>query len=110
MLFFIHKVKLLQLFSIHPIDQQCSPCCHNYLTFTQSYQCKVNPIVALHAEKIADLVLLYGFKIAFEVSLLTNHCVPFMHKELSDEISLLNAPQYSEHSKLCSPIIRTQSS
>ena len=41
----------------------------SFLTVTQSYYSKVTPIGALHAEKIAEAVLLYVFRIAFPASL-----------------------------------------
>ena len=50
-------------------DQQGSPCCHNFLAVTQSYYSKVTPIGALHAEKIAQTVLLFILRIAFPASL-----------------------------------------
>ena len=70
MLFLIHKVKLLQLFSPHPMNQQVSPCYQSFLTVTQSYHGKVTHIDALHAEKIAEAVLLYVLRISFPASLL----------------------------------------
>jgi hypothetical protein len=51
MLFAIHRAKLLQLFSPHPIDQQGSPCCPIFLTLTLSYHSMVTPIWALYAQK-----------------------------------------------------------
>ena len=47
-----HKAKLLQLFLLHPMKQQGSPCCHTFLTVNQSYHSKVATIVFLHAEKL----------------------------------------------------------
>ena len=38
-----------------------SLCYHSFVTVTQSYHSKVTPISALHAEKIAEAVLLYVF-------------------------------------------------
>ena len=70
MLFYIHRKKLLQLFSPHPMDQQVSPCYYSCLTVSRSYHSKMTPISALHAEKIDDAVLLYVFRIAFPASLL----------------------------------------
>ena len=52
MLLQIHRAKLLQLFSPHPMDQQGSPCCHNFMTVSQSYHSKVTPIGELNAKKI----------------------------------------------------------
>ena len=68
MQFKIHRGKLVQVFSPHPMDQKVSPCYHNFLTVTQSYDSKVTPISALYAEKIAEAVLLYVFIITFPVS------------------------------------------
>ena len=50
MLFLIHKVKLLQLFYPHPMNQHVSPSYQSFLTVTQSYHGKVTHIDALHAE------------------------------------------------------------
>ena len=61
------------VFSLHQTDQQGSSCFHNFLTVTQSYHSKVNPIGALHAEKIAEAFLL--FIIAFPASLLLVHVI-----------------------------------
>ena len=52
------------------IDHQRSPCCDNFLAAAQSYRSKVIPFNALHAEKIAEAVLLYVFRIPFPASLL----------------------------------------
>ena len=51
------------------MDQQGSPCCHIFLTVIPSCHSKVIPIGTLHAEKIAEAVLLYVFKMAFPSSL-----------------------------------------
>ena len=56
------------MFSPHPMDQQVSPCYHSFLTVAQTYDSKVTPIGALHAEKIAEAVLLYVFRITFPAS------------------------------------------
>ena len=61
MLFKINRGKLLKLFSPHPIDQEVSPCYQSFLTVTQNYHSKDTPIGALHAEQIAETVLLYVF-------------------------------------------------
>ena len=50
------------------MDQQVSPCYHSFLTVTQSFHSKVTPIGVLYAEKIAEAVLLYVFRIAFPAS------------------------------------------
>ena len=52
------------------MNQQVSPCYHSFLAVTQRYNSKVTPIRELHAEKIAEAVLLYVFRIAFPASLL----------------------------------------
>ena len=70
MLIKIQRAKLLQLFSPLTMDQQRSPCCHNFLAVAQSYRGKVIPIGAMYAEKIAEVVLLYVFRIPFPASLL----------------------------------------
>ena len=62
MIFLIHRGKLLQRFSLHPMNQQVSPCYYSFLTVTQSYQSKVTPIGLLHAEKIPEAVFLYVFR------------------------------------------------
>ena len=49
----LHRVKLLQLFSPHPTDQQVYSCCQNILTVTQSYNSKNTPIGRFHAVKTA---------------------------------------------------------
>ena len=63
-------IKLLQLYSPDSMGQQVSPCYHGFLTVTQSYHSKMTPIGALHAEKIAQVVLLYVLRIAFPASLI----------------------------------------
>ena len=50
MLVIVHRAKLLQLFSLHPMDQQVYSCCCSFLTITQSYHSKNTPIGTLHAE------------------------------------------------------------
>ena len=44
-IFKMHRARQLQLFSPHPIDKQESPCCHTFLTVTQSYHSKVTIVV-----------------------------------------------------------------
>ena len=56
------------------MDQQVSPSYHTFLLVTPSYHSKVTPIGVLHAEKIAEAVLLYVFRLAFPASLLVQ-CV-----------------------------------
>ena len=56
------------MFSLHPMDEQVSPYYHSFLTVTQSYDSKVTPVGALHAEKIAEATLLYVFRITFPMS------------------------------------------
>ena len=46
-----------------------SPSYHTFLMVTLSYHSKETPIGALPAEKIAETVLLYVFRIAFPESL-----------------------------------------
>ena len=65
MLFLIHKAKPLPLFSLHPMDQQVCPSYHTLLIVTPSYHSKVTHIGILHAQKIAESVLLYVFRTAF---------------------------------------------
>ena len=55
----IHRAKLLQLFSPHPMDQQVFSCCHNFLTVTQSYNSKNTSMARVHAVKIAKSVFLF---------------------------------------------------
>ena len=47
------------------MTEQGSPWYHKVLTIIPSYFSKVTPIGALHAEKIAEIILLYVFRIAF---------------------------------------------
>ena len=54
MLFILHREKLIQLFSLHPMDQQVYSCCCSFLINTQSYNSKNTPIGTLHAEEIAE--------------------------------------------------------
>ena len=56
------------MFSLHPMYQQVLPCYHSFLIVTQNYDSKMTPIGALHAEKIAQAVLLYVFRITFSAS------------------------------------------
>ena len=63
MLFKINRGKLPKLFSQHPIDQQVSPCHQSFQTVIQTYHSKDTHIGALHAEQIAETVLLYVFRI-----------------------------------------------
>ena len=67
----LYRAKMIWIFFPHSNDKQKSPCCHNFLTGTQTYHSKVTPIDMLHAEKIAEAVLLYVFPIAFPLSHLT---------------------------------------
>ena len=52
----LHGTKLLELFFLHPMDQQRSPCSLNFLAVTASYHSKVISIGSLLAEKIAKIV------------------------------------------------------
>ena len=61
MLFEIHSAKLIHKFRLHSMNQQGSPCCHNWLTVPPSYFSKVISIGALNADKIAEAVWLYAF-------------------------------------------------
>ena len=61
MLFSIHRAELLPQFSLHLTNQQGSPCCHKFLTITYIYHSKVTPTSTFHAEKIAEVNLLYVF-------------------------------------------------
>ena len=65
----MHKAKSLQLFSLHPMYQQESPCCHNFLRFTQSPHSKETPISKMQNENIAEAILLLVITIAFPASL-----------------------------------------
>ena len=47
-----------------------SPYYHSFLPVTKGYHSKETPSNELHAEKIAEAVLLNVFRIAFEASLL----------------------------------------
>ena len=69
MLLLVCRANLFQQLSMHPMNQQESPCCHNLLTVTSSYHNNVTPIGALRAEKIAVAVWLCEFTIAFTASL-----------------------------------------
>ena len=64
------RIRLLYLFSPHPMDQQRSSCCHNFQTVTSCYHRKVKPIGKLHIERISETVLLYLVRIAFPASLI----------------------------------------
>ena len=66
MLCLIHRGNLLQLFSLHAMNQEVSPCYHICLPVTLSYHRKETPFKALHAEKIAEVFLLSVFRIALE--------------------------------------------
>ena len=68
MLFEIHRAKLLQLYSLHPMDKYWLPC-HQFLTVTTSYHSKVTLIGPLHTDKITESVLLYVFELSFPASL-----------------------------------------
>ena len=70
----IYREKLLALVSKHPIEQRGSPCCYNFLTVTQSYHSKVNPVGSLNAVKLVEAVFLPVFNIYSIVSvpLITN--------------------------------------
>ena len=54
--------------SLHPIDQQGSPGCTNYMTVTQSYKSKMISIEELHSEKITYAILIYIHIKAFPAS------------------------------------------
>ena len=45
------------------MNQQVSPCYQSFLTVIQSYHSKVTPFGALNADKIAEAVWLYVFRI-----------------------------------------------
>ena len=47
------------------MDQQGYPCCHNFLTVSQSYNSKNTPLGKFHAVKIAKSLFLYVFTMAF---------------------------------------------
>ena len=70
-LFIIHGAQLMPPISLHPVDQQGSPCCPNFMTDTLSYHGKVNLVGALDAEKLAAAALLYLLLIGFPTSLLS---------------------------------------
>ena len=67
----------MQAFSLHPMNQQMSPCYPSFLTVTESYDSKVTPIGALYAEKISEAVLLYVFRITIPASPLARVYVKF---------------------------------
>ena len=52
MVFKMQRATLLHQFSLTPIKQQMSFCCHIFLTVFPSYHSKVTPIDVLHAEKL----------------------------------------------------------
>ena len=66
----IHCVKLCQPFVRHSRDQQVSAYNHSFFSIIQSHGCKEILFSLLHANKIADAVLLYVFNIRFPASLL----------------------------------------
>ena len=82
----IHRAKLLQQFSPHPMDQQVYSCCHNFLTVTQSYSSKITPISKFHAVKLVKAVFLYVFTMAFPTSLLC-HLRQLLGIPLQTEVS-----------------------
>ena len=51
MLFEIHREKQFQLFAMHPINHQVSPCYHSLLTVIQNYRSMMTPNGALHVEQ-----------------------------------------------------------
>ena len=55
------------------------PTLSSFLTVTSNCQSKVNPIGALHTEKIAEAVLLNVFKMAFPVSLFKLKIITNIH-------------------------------
>ena len=82
MLFIIHRENLLQLFSLHPMDQQVFSYCCSFLTITQSYHRKNTTVGTLHTEEIAEAVLLYISWIAFPTSPFTKY-PEFRHTTLT---------------------------
>ena len=62
--------KIASPISLPPINQQGSPSYHTFLMVTLSYNSKVTPVSTLYAEKIAEAVLLYVFRIKIPASLL----------------------------------------
>ena len=65
-----HCVKLLHPLSKHARDQHVSAYNLRFFTIIQSHGCKEILFRLLHAEKIADSVLLYVLNIGFPASLL----------------------------------------
>ena len=65
----IHCVKLLHPFSKHSRDQQVSAYNRSFFTIIQSQGSKEILFSLLHANKIADAVLLCVFNIGFPTSL-----------------------------------------
>ena len=61
--------KLLQLISLHPMDQQGSSCCGSLDGWLESYDSKVTSVGLMDAEKLAKEVLLYVFDIELPASL-----------------------------------------
>ena len=51
------------------MDQQGSPCCHNFLTITKSYHSTVTLICTFHAEKITVALLLSVLRTSFPAPL-----------------------------------------
>ena len=66
----MHRAKLLQLFSQHPMVKKGSAYFFSFVAYIPSYFSKQNLIGPLNAEKIAEAVLLYVFKIGFPAPLL----------------------------------------
>ena len=66
----MHRVKLVQPFSQHAKDQQVSAYNHSFVSIIQSYDCKQVAGGLLHAEKMAEVVLLSVFRIGLAASLL----------------------------------------
>ena len=51
--------------SLHPIDQQSSPCYHYFLTVTLSYQSKVKLAGSVEAENEAEAGFLFVYNKGF---------------------------------------------
>ena len=67
------------------MDQHVSPSYHTFMMVTPSYHSNVIPIGALQAEKIAQAVLLYVFRIAFPASHLHVLVLGFWEKFVLDK-------------------------
>ena len=98
------------------MDQQGSPYSHIFLTVIPNYHIKVTTLGALYAEKIAEAVVLYMFRISLAASLLVTKlymqvvirrffspCLAFFLAQESPQTNLVFTPSFIFHT--CSNLI-----